>query len=541
LPAGRYQGGKFFSGTGEFMLSVNGNIWAFDVESKDARQLFADYPNQSDQIRVWMEETAGNFIIQDGLSYPIVYTGKEVYRADSGDDQVPVGRMMAYGNGRLWLALNNREVVAGDITQATPGSELKFTETTYLFGGGAFAFPRQVQALSFVPLSDTATGFGPLLVFGRDYTYALRAEILQRDLWQSTPSFQQVVFPSIGVAGQRNVVGVNQDVYFRSADGQLRSFRSARGEITGAGLAPLSREVSYLFDRDQWSALQYGVTAYFDNRVYTFSQASLDRFRQPVFSHIACLNTTPASTMQGKLSPVWEGAWTGLDFIDMLNFSRGSRERFFVVSGGETNDLWEMVDEGIDAESTTTTPIKARVDTPHIAFGQPQLFKQLARVTIDLGDIDSSGELSVYYRSDENINWTLLGTESYSTNKTPASVSALLSGELGRQFRRAIDFGSGEDEIDPQTNYSTRVGRTLQFRFEWTGRATIASYTVYAQPLPDYDLNRSDNNPSDVVEYGIIDDTSGYLVSRAPTSYLQDPNTDTEITIADPRNRRIEV
>src|SRR6185295_7589947 len=176
--------------------------------------------------------------------------GSTARRAAS--DEVPRGRSMAYGNGRLWVAINKNELVAGDIRTRLAGSELKFTETNYLSGGGALYFPRGITGLEFIPVTGAAD-FGTLIVFSRDSAESIRADVTNRDMWPDMVGFVTNVFRDIGCAGDWSITQVNQDLYWRDARGDIRSLANAISTNNTPGSTPISREVQRLvdFDSDQ--------------------------------------------------------------------------------------------------------------------------------------------------------------------------------------------------------------------------------------------------------------------------------------------------
>jgi hypothetical protein len=103
-------------------------------------------------------------ITQDGESKPIIFDGVVARRAL--DDEVIVGKIMAYGIGRL-IVTRGRDVYFGDLFGSHEGdpsdSVLKFTETNFLSEGFPAEIPYtqgEITAVSFFPAQDTATGQG---------------------------------------------------------------------------------------------------------------------------------------------------------------------------------------------------------------------------------------------------------------------------------------------------------------------------------------------------------------------------------------------
>lgn len=157
LPNGLFQGADYFGvQNGMMVVSIRGHLYRIRVNNRSFahEEIGLEFVNSGVLKQVWMCQTVETLVIQDGQSNAILYDGSTAVRATG--TQVPRGRMMAYGNGRLWLALNAKELVAGDIRTRAPGSELNFTESNYFTGGGSLFFPRGITGLSFIPVTGQA-------------------------------------------------------------------------------------------------------------------------------------------------------------------------------------------------------------------------------------------------------------------------------------------------------------------------------------------------------------------------------------------------
>jgi hypothetical protein len=307
LPKGLVQGGNYFSrDNGKFIVSIWGQLWRILVNASNVTvdQIPLEFRNSASLRSAWMCETAGSFLVQDGESDCIIYDGSTARRSNPLANEVPLGRQMAYGNGRLAVAVSGNQVKVGDITTQTFQSELLFTETNYLNGGGAFLFPYGVSALAFLPSNNTFSGFGSLMVFGKLFLNSQHLEITARNLWNAstTQGFEVVVVP-VGACGQDVVIKVNQDLYFRDAQGEIWSVRSAVSDAGGPGNAPLSREVSRIVDFETEQLVQYSSAVYFDGRLLFLASPVVNRFGAASFKSIISLDAAPLQTMRGKSPP----------------------------------------------------------------------------------------------------------------------------------------------------------------------------------------------------------------------------------------------
>src|SRR5688572_13597250 len=75
--------------------------------------------NPANLPMAWAIQAENYFIIQDGSTLPIIYNGASAVR--STENQIPVGRQMAYYMGRIWVA-KGRDYLAGDIIFGPSGS-----------------------------------------------------------------------------------------------------------------------------------------------------------------------------------------------------------------------------------------------------------------------------------------------------------------------------------------------------------------------------------------------------------------------------------
>jgi len=157
LPGGRVQALEFFSeGGGSLLSSINGFIYKIVPSLTTATVSLLDAPKQRSPIvpQIFMQETSGFMVIQDDIDKALIFDGSVIREAAA--DEVPRGKMMAYGNGRLLVALRNGRIKAGNIKDGEIlGSELKFTETQYLLGGGSFSTPKEITGMKFISSSFT--------------------------------------------------------------------------------------------------------------------------------------------------------------------------------------------------------------------------------------------------------------------------------------------------------------------------------------------------------------------------------------------------
>jgi len=100
----------------QMIVAADGKIMALDFNDASVYRL-----NLSDEIStdvpVYMTQAEKYLIIQTGQDEPRIYDGYVLRRASYfGDQVVPIGKQMAYGQGRLFVTVNEgAEIIAGDL------------------------------------------------------------------------------------------------------------------------------------------------------------------------------------------------------------------------------------------------------------------------------------------------------------------------------------------------------------------------------------------------------------------------------------------
>ena len=312
----------------------------------------------------------------------------------------------------------------GYAAKANVGAEsdlLRFTETTYLAEGGALQVPSfmgRINAMIFMPVQDTQTGQGDLLVFC-DRGTASFAVSTPRDQWKTISAFQRVVFQTIGATGPTCLATDNGDVFFRSFDG-LRSYRNARAEINSYGQVPISAEMNSVLKYDTKNLLTEVSAITFDNRLLFTASPSVNyaglnptiATKQPVtFSKIVALDFTTLATVGAKRSASYDGMWGGLNVLQLISGLVNGRPQAFAFAYDFTNErvnvLWSITtDAPFDYPlSTSSQRIQSILETRAYSFGTPSEQKRMIRADFWLSDILGRVDVDVYWRPDQYPCW----------------------------------------------------------------------------------------------------------------------------------------
>ncbi len=520
LPKGLVQGGGYFSRDGgRFILSIWGQLWRVTVNANNVviDSIPLAFRNSSTNKQAWMCETAGSFLVQDGESDCIIFDGSTTRRANPAINEVPLGRQMAYGNGRLAVAVNQSQVKVGDITTDTFQSELNFTETNYLNGGGSFLFPYNVTALAFLPVNNTFSGYGSLLVFGNQFLNSLHLEITSRDLWDKKDGFEVVVVP-IGACGQGTVIKVNQDIYFRDAKGEIWSVRSAVSDAGSPGNSPLSREVSRVVDFETEQLVKYSSAIYFDNRLMFLASPIVNEFGAASYKNIISLDAATLASMRGKQPPAYDGVAEGLNFVQLMSGRVNGIDRAFAISTDDDgeNRLWEIIPNGhadgylADVDGSlllTDVPVGSQVESRRFVFGDT--LHQMMR--LDLWPAEIAGEVTVtaYWRADNRTKWQFWDT--FDMCATMENVDdqwlTLDSQERGRV--KSLSAPSVNDDID---NQQADVGFGFQVKLVWTGQMLMDRMVLWARPLDEGAYSNIPDLETTCVKNSVANNDSDYTI-----------------------------
>lgn len=311
----------------------------------------------------------------------------------------------------------------GYVTKANAGAEsdlLRFSETTYLDEGGALqvpAFMGKITGMVFMPIQDTGTGQGDLLVFCERGTASI-AVSAPRSEWKNTEGFQRVVLQDIGATGHRCIATTNGDIFFRSFDG-LRSYRNARAELNDYGQVPISAEMNSVLKFDSKDLLKYTSAIIFDNRLLftaspTVNYQGLSTYsqRQPAsFSKIVALDFTTLSTIGAKRAASYDGVWGGLNVLELFSGLVGGRPRAYAICydyvNGRVNLMWEITENAIFdyPVGVGAQRIKSILETRSFSFGTSSEQKRMIRADFWLSDLTGQVDVNVFWRPDQYPCW----------------------------------------------------------------------------------------------------------------------------------------
>lgn len=510
------------------VFSVRGRLWAVDALGAGAvGELILPDANPVGLRQVWFEQAECFLIIQDNQSKPMIYDGASVRRSNiagtGGTDadgtplyEVPVGNVMCYSGGRLWVALpDGQSFVAGDGVFGPTGtpayqsrdSVLRFTENTYLAGGFAFAVPSNlgpITAMRALGNLDTSLGQGPMQVFTPSGSFSIQAP-LDRALWATTSDpIKTVSLMQYGFLAQASTVNVNGDLWGRALNG-IRSFMIARRDFGSWANRAMSHEVGKWLERDDVNLLRYGSAATFDDRLLETVGPRYEMDHGTCHSGLVALDFHPITAVAQVEQPTWDGMWRAEwgDILQIHSFTFRGIEYCFAavlsaadVQGDRFIQLWRLTTErGPDVASDGTEYRIGRVlESPRLDFspsGSNRLeLKKLEASDSWLSAVSGTVDVWLYYRPDEYPCWFFwkhwqicARVQRCSGDVLDASDVCLRGLNLKPQYRARIGSLRPPDSVMPDTGLPSRDAYAFQYRMETDGDCDVTAVRLLAVRL----------------------------------------------------------
>lgn len=513
--AGYYQQSN---GTPVIITSIGGRIFAVyplnPPNSDNVIELTDGDVNSEKEIQAWMIQAEQYFIIQNGVDRPFIYDGATLRRSVAAQDEVPVGKMMEYGVGRLIVVLpNQREYVIGDIVGGGT-SVIRFTESRVVNEGGSITvpIPGSITAVKLIAVLDRGTRQGDLVVHTDQG--AVTAQIgAPRTTWKEI-QFQQIAILKNGSLSQNATVLVNGDMFYRAYDG-IRSLAMAQRDFQSQwATTPVSREVERVLRLDNVSLLSVGSAVLFDNRIIMTCTPYPRGFG---FYHkgLISLDFDPISSMGQKSPPAYDGLWTGLQATALVVGAFNNAERCFAfhVNGDWENEIWEISRD--DAFDDQDVQIPATIESRSYLFAAPFSLKNLDSGDLWIDRLEGSVTFDIKFKPDQYPLWTDWHTWSECASKMTCeqdSIGCMTLTNYQPQYRPRMQLPQPADNCVTGNEKPLRMGYQFQTRIAWMGKARIQGFRIHAQDIdePPYGCRQS---TACTALTGCNDDPATYRVS----------------------------
>jgi len=417
------------------VVSIAGSIYFLAVNNNNIYVTKIATGNAANWMHTWFVQAEDWLYIQNGYQNPIAWNGDLTVppiRLNPLAGQMPIGTIMEYAYGRVWVSTANNNVYASDIIYGagftTTSNTQNFTEQQYWAEGGSFTPPARfgnITGMKIMPsINVNDRGQGELVVMEEQGAFTLNGSI-DRTLWQDN-NIQKVSLSGRGNRSPWSTVGVNNEMFFRSDDGWSLYSNSQLDFNQRLSYRKLSREVNYWVDQDTKWLRQFASAMFFDNRlIATVSPFTVstneDRLvcglHRPHRAMIVLdLDQEAPASPDSQISFRWNGLWEGPQPTQMLTAQINGTQRAFCFSFDQDNRnrLYELQLDGVDdTVDDKQVKIKSFFFTKRYDFAATQATNKFVRKDICAGDIwvsemPESCKVSVSYRPDSYPCWNEL-------------------------------------------------------------------------------------------------------------------------------------
>jgi len=504
---GKFQGSREYqTGAARYLVSmIAGWIFIIDVSSWKAYRM-SSIPRMSRRInRAWFCQVVDYMVVQDGTNRPVIINNLSARLSRKDRDEIPAGKVMIFGHGRIFLQISARNFIAGDIYKFyEPEAVFKFTENTYTAEGGAFSVSSEIgniTGMHFATQFDTATGDGPLLV-GCENGVASYSIQNSRTLWNNN-DLSKIQVIGTGIVGQSAKADVNQDMMFWSWQG-LRSWATTRQDISyRRKYSNQSAEMTEILKHETAWLLPLVSMVHVNNRLLITVAAEktqcMDQwpsedvesmqwndyaFRGIISLDFDQINNQIKSDAQTYVpqSASFDGVWTGIHPTQLVSINLSGKTRAFAFdksSSGE-NRIFEILDtsSGIDNENT---PIACSLFTRNYVgmtgdtyVEQPFVTKRMTEMRIWVSSIKHPTVIQLMVKNDLTTSYhlleqRLLNFETWNKDLTDGTVQVGTERNCG-----VVSFQDFDKNFSPVTQRPYNYGTELGFLFRWFGHAEIS-------------------------------------------------------------------
>lgn len=494
---GRFQGAFVYRREKHtrWVVVVSGQVWVYSHRDKTWAHA-ATFPT-TDFEQAYFCQAESYCVVQNGVyapaeNWPIILDGADVidnlavdfisgneivtvadYVPAGATDpepqafRIPIGKAMAYGQGRLFVAVERfwdnglatasapgwrdgkglRHIVASDDYRADdPQRMFVFTENDLLTGGGALTLPSEngfITSLTFMRNAATGTGVGELVVLSRRGCTAFAVSV-PREQW-GTAGFGQQLFQTSGSSSPWAVSAVNSDIVYYGDEGIRTLKYTASSETASGGLAslPLSPEVTDFTKNTDPDHVSFVTMASANN--YLFFTAESVKLADGSVAFLGVLPWDLANFQVSGEAPnrVFAGEWHGAYFHAVLDIGRYGAGCIYRDDYSGDLKLGRFVGYGRNVPSS--------VRTPSYVFGAPRHTKRLKYIDLFFDNVASDLEVFVLWRTENSNQW-------YRSDS--------------RHFKSTYPAPTGMFRV-PADADNVGTGHIFEFDISWVGHARL--------------------------------------------------------------------
>jgi hypothetical protein len=432
------------------------------------------------------------------------------YRLNPYLAKMPIGTVMEYAFGRVFVSDRFNQIYASDIIYGGGFTDTKntenFTEIGYWAEGGAFSTPAMmgnITGMRVMPqIGTNLRGQGELVVLTGNGAFSMDVSI-PRSQW-NTSNIQRISLLGRGCTSP--YVGLaNSELWFRSHDGWAFYSNSQSEFARYFSLRKLSREVNKWVTNDTPWLKQFASTMFFDNylistvapQTYRAAEVEgLNRYHRGMV--VLDLDQSSSPAPDAQLSFRWNGIWTGFRPTQLLTaLIQGEKRGFgFSFDKDNKNRLYEFTtSQGDDYGPNGTRQIESFFTTGRYDFNRSGATNKFLRKKITGGEmwmseIKGTVDSAVEFRADSNPCWSELKVPTtFGCDPCSPKVTECVPQKGGNRYKRYKFNTPDPSECNDLAGIPSVEGSEFQIKVNLTGAATVDRVRLMAN------IKNNDDSP----------------------------------------------
>ena len=487
------------------LLSVSGVIYFLKLVNNIAYAYKLIEGNDPGMMHTWFVQAEDRVYIQNGYQNAIAWDGDlsvPAYRLNPYLKKMPIGTIMEYAFGRVFVTDRLNQIYASDIIYGNGFTDTKntenFTEIGYWAEGGAFSTPSMmgnITGMKVMPqIGTNLRAQGALVILTANGAFAMDVSI-PRSQWALT-NMQTISLLGRGCVSPYTALA-NSELWFRSHDGWAFYSNSQSEFARYFSLRKLSREVNKWVSNDTPWLKQFASTMFFDNYLIstvapeTYRAAGvegLNRYHRGMV--VLDLDQSSSPSPDAQLSFRWNGIWTGFRPTQLLSALITGQKRGFGFSfdNDKKNRLYEFTNStGSDFGANGTRQIESFFTSGRYDFAQSGASNKFLRKRITGGEMwlsEIKGEVTskAEFRPDSYPCWSELKVPTtYGCEPCSPVLKTPCNPRRGGDSYKRYKFNSPDPS---ECNYISDIpvieGSEFQLKINLTGAATVDRVRIMA-------------------------------------------------------------
>jgi hypothetical protein len=487
------------------LLSVSGVIYFLKIVNNIAYAYKLIGGNDPGMMHTWFVQAEDRVYIQNGYQNAIAWDGDlsvPAYRLNPYLKKMPIGTIMEYAFGRVFVTDRLNQIYASDIIYGNGFTDTKntenFTEIGYWAEGGAFSTPSMmgnITGMKVMPqIGTNLRAQGALVILTANGAFAMDVSI-PRSQWALT-NMQTISLLGRGCVSPYTALA-NSELWFRSHDGWAFYSNSQSEFARYFSLRKLSREVNKWVSNDTPWLKQFASTMFFDNYLIstvapeTYRAAGvegLNRYHRGMV--VLDLDQSSSPSPDAQLSFRWNGIWTGFRPTQLLSALITGQKRGFGFSfdNDKKNRLYEFTNStGSDFGANGTRQIESFFTSGRYDFAQSGASNKFLRKRITGGEMwlsEIKGEVTskAEFRPDSYPCWSELKVPTtYGCDPCSPVLKTPCNPRRGGDSYKRYKFNSPDPS---ECNYISDIpvieGSEFQLKINLTGAATVDRVRIMA-------------------------------------------------------------